>query len=82
MWLVPQVLYLHDISFDWLGGLFSRNTIMHLAIVYLVGTLLIWFISVLNESAMGFHTRKVQHGLRLGFVLFIVSEIMLFFAFF
>jgi heme/copper-type cytochrome/quinol oxidase subunit 3 len=30
----------------------------------------------------GHHTLLVQHGLRFGMVLFIVSEVMLFFAFF
>jgi heme/copper-type cytochrome/quinol oxidase subunit 3 len=30
----------------------------------------------------GHHTTVVQHGLRFGMVLFIVSEVMLFFAFF
>jgi len=30
----------------------------------------------------GYHTTQVQDGLRFGMILFIVSEIMLFFAFF
>jgi len=39
-------------------------------------------VEILEESAEGNHTEKVQHGLRLGVGLFIVSEIMLFFALF
>jgi len=35
-----------------------------------------------QEAAFGFHTRKVQEGLRFGMLLFILSEVMLFFAFF
>ena len=41
-----------------------------------------WFIRVLKESAQGYHTWAVRNGLRFGMVLFIVSEIMFFFAFF
>lgn len=37
---------------------------------------------VVRESQAGYHTAIVQQGLRLGVVLFIVSEIMFFFAFF
>jgi heme/copper-type cytochrome/quinol oxidase subunit 3 len=37
---------------------------------------------VIKESSQGFHTHKVQQGLRLGMLLFIASEVMFFFAFF
>lgn len=50
------------------------------------GTLLnttLWFRDVVREGTFeGAHTSLVQQGLRFGMVLFIVSEIMLFFAFF
>ncbi|HEY4874958.1 MAG TPA: cytochrome c oxidase subunit 3, partial [Puia sp.] len=43
----------------------------------------IWWRDVIREATFeGMHTRIVQRGLRLGFVLFIVSEVMFFFAFF
>lgn len=38
--------------------------------------------SILTESGEGYHTKNVQRGLRLGMLLFILSEVMLFFAFF
>lgn len=41
-----------------------------------------WFMEILRESVLGYHTKRVQKGLRLGMVLFIVSEVMFFFAFF
>jgi len=41
-----------------------------------------WFFTVINESGQGYHTLIVRNGLRLGMALFIVSEIMFFFAFF
>lgn len=44
--------------------------------------LLIWFITVLIESNAGHHTLIVRKGLRYGMALFIVSEVLFFFAFF
>nr|BDC91890.1 cytochrome c oxidase subunit III [Notomastus sp. GK-2021] len=52
------------------------------------GTLLLmslacWWRDVIRESTfMGHHTSYVARGLRLGFILFLVSEIMFFFGFF
>lgn len=43
----------------------------------------LWWRDVIRESTFeGCHTRKVQQGLRLGFILFIVSETMLFVSLF
>jgi heme/copper-type cytochrome/quinol oxidase subunit 3 len=58
------------------------NDVMHLSFLALVFTVMRWFISIIKESGRGYHTAKVQHGLRMGMLLFILSEIMLFFAFF
>jgi len=42
-----------------------------------------WFYNVEDEaSVFGFHTKVVKRGLYKGFVLFLVSEFMLFFGFF
>ena len=41
-----------------------------------------WWRDVLRESASGAHSDVVSKGLRLGMVLFIVSEVFFFFAFF
>jgi cytochrome c oxidase subunit 3 len=35
-----------------------------------------------EASIYGYHTKVVKHGLYRGFILFVVSEIMLFFGFF
>lgn len=45
-------------------------------------SLLSWFVQVVIESGQGHHTDEVRQGLRLGMILFIVSEVMFFFAFF
>ncbi|KAE8648258.1 hypothetical protein Csa_018513 [Cucumis sativus] len=43
----------------------------------------VWWRDVLRESTLeGHHTKVVQLGLRYGFILFIVSEVMFLFAFF
>ncbi len=42
-----------------------------------------WWRDIVREATFeGHHTASVQHGLRFGRVLFIVSEVRLFFAFF
>ena len=42
-----------------------------------------WFTDIIDESSIyGYHTLKVQRGIRLGMCLFIASEIMFFFSFF
>jgi len=42
-----------------------------------------WFSDIVDEATFGgYHTKVVKFGLRLGFMLFIVSEMMLFFGFF
>lgn len=52
------------------------NILLLLIIVYQ------WFRDIIRESQSGNHTSKVQKGILLGFLLFLVSEIMLFFSFF
>ena len=48
----------------------------------LVTVLFSWFLTVVYESGQGHHTQVVRTGLRLGMILFILSEVMLFFSFF
>jgi cytochrome c oxidase subunit 3 len=46
-------------------------------------TIISWFNDIVIESTFqGYHTQKVQKGLKFGMILFIISEIMFFFAFF
>ena len=41
-----------------------------------------WWSNVLKESRKGHHTKEVQKGLRIGMILFIISEFMFFFSLF
>jgi cytochrome c oxidase subunit 3 len=52
------------------------------AIALLIFLLFRWWDDVVGEANEGYHTARVARGLRLGFVLFIVSEVMFFFSFF
>jgi len=52
-------------------------------LVSLIYCMCLWWRDVIREATFeGKHTKAVQKGLKLGFILFIVSEIMFFFAFF
>ena len=46
-------------------------------------TMYVWWRDIIREATFeGHHTSAVQLGLRYGMLLFIVSEVMFFFAFF
>lgn len=69
------VLYMHNFSgggFLLLTGVFTVLFVMYA-----------WFKDIIREGTFeGQHTKTVQVGLRWGMLLFIVSEVMFFFAFF
>lgn len=67
--------YMHKVAF---GGLF-----LIFGLLCLILCVFFWFSDIVDEATMsGYHTKAVRMGLRLGFLLFIVSEMMLFFGFF
>lgn len=59
-----------------------RRELIHIAFCGLLLCTMMWFSSIVVESGEGYHTSKVQRGLRMGVILFILSEVMLFVAFF
>jgi len=59
----------------------SIGIISLIAFFHLLFALTGWWRDVISESFI-YHTKAVQRGLRLGFILFIVSEVMFFFGFF
>lgn len=68
-------LYMHFYQ----NGLF----LFTLGLLTLVSTMAIWWRDVIREATFeGHHTSYVRKGLKLGMILFIASEVMLFFAFF
>jgi heme/copper-type cytochrome/quinol oxidase subunit 3 len=57
--------------------------IIALGLFHVILILSLWWRDVIREATFeGAHTKRVQKGLRLGFILFIISEIMFFFGFF
>jgi len=64
-------------------GYLNSSFFVFTGLFLLIVCMSFWFRDVIREATFeGQHTARVQLGLRLGMILFIVSEIMFFFAFF
>lgn len=62
---------------------YSNSIIMVLGLFVVGSCMYSWLRDVTREGTFqGFHTKSTLSGLKMGFVLFIVSEILLFFSFF
>jgi cytochrome c oxidase subunit 3 len=71
------------------GLAFYMHRVTYGGFLFIVGFLILllsayfWFAEIINEATfLGHHTQVVRFGLKSGFLLFIASEIMLFFGFF
>jgi len=72
---IGATLYLHAYE--------DGGAILFGGIVHIILLMALWWRDVIREATFeGMHTKRVQAGTRLGFSLFIVSEIMFFFGFF
>jgi len=72
---VGGVMYIHSYTY----GL----AILTLGLIHILLIMFVWWRDVVREATFeGAHTIVVQTGLKIGVVLFIVSEVMFFFAFF
>jgi cytochrome c oxidase subunit 3 len=74
-------------GFTMLGGavLWFHDITPWLTLIGLVGvlyTMFVWWSDVISEANAGDHTPVVRIGLRMGFILFIMSEVMFFSAWF
>jgi len=57
--------------------------ILVISLLQVILVMCLWWRDVIREATLeGAHTKRVQAGLRLGFILFLVSEVMFFFGFF
>lgn len=69
------VAYFQGFSF---GG-----ELLLLGLLLTAGAMTLWFRDVITEATyLGDHTSQVQSGLSLGFILFVISEVMAFFSVF
>jgi cytochrome c oxidase subunit 3 len=67
----------------WFHGFQYANFLATVSLISLIYVSTVWWRDVLRESVyQGHHTKSVQKGIMLGMILFIVSEIMLFFGIF
>lgn len=61
----------------------GTNPLITLGVLLLSATMIQWWRDVSREATLqGKHTDKVENGLRLGMLLFIMSEVLFFFSFF
>lgn len=70
--MIGLILTLHNID----------RIVLPIGIVALVAVAAAWWRDVYHEADEGHHTGPVRQGLRIGMLLFILSEVMLFFTFF
>jgi cytochrome c oxidase subunit 3 len=62
---------------------FFDPNVLYFGIVTLGLSFYFWFKDIIREGLyMGYHTQVVERSLRIGFMLFLVSEAMFFFGFF
>jgi heme/copper-type cytochrome/quinol oxidase subunit 3 len=72
---IGATMYMHSYNY----GL----TILLLGMGHVVLIMGLWWRDVIREATFeGMHTQQVQAGLKLGFILFIISEVMFFVGFF
>jgi len=75
VFMFGNVLYMHS----YLNG----GLVLLLGVFLTIFSMSCWFRDVIREATFeGHHTQAVQLGLRYGMVLFIISEIFFFIAFF
>jgi len=58
------------------------NFIFLFGFVSLLVALSLWFCAIFKEADAGYHTMQTKYGFRIGFVLFVLSEVMFFVSFF
>jgi len=89
IWPVLTSFYIFCLIVAFVTYLWDFNTLPYLLLycflcfVFFLLCLTGWFRDIIVESVFcGHHTKQVQKGLTLGFILFLVSEVMFFFGFF
>jgi cytochrome c oxidase subunit 3 len=79
--VITVITWFHDDYIEHLNTftLLLQNINLYFSLI----TISFWFNDIIKESTFeGFHTNKVQIGLKQGFLIFIISEIMFFGGFF
>lgn len=67
----------------WFHSYTTGPLMIYLGLTLILLVMHSWWTDIIDERLLfGYHTQKVKAGLRLGVLLFILSEVMFFFAFF
>nr|ALO20792.1 cytochrome c oxidase subunit 3 [Plotocnide borealis] len=62
---------------------YSKLLLLICGLIIIILCLIMWLKDIIREATFqGYHTKKALLGLKMGFILFIVSEILFFFSFF
>ena len=78
-----NLLFLLISFLGYLNGYIYTLLNLKLTLINSIMIILFWLYDIITESLyMGFHSYKVSKGLILGFLLFVLTEIMLFFSLF
>jgi len=83
-WPLRLSMSLLFLAFSFLGSLSSLPLFFtSLSALYSMSVLCLWQLDIIIESTYeGSHTIRVRYGLTLGWLLFLVSEVIFFFSFF
>lgn len=74
------VMFMHGVKVE---GVALGHVVFPLGLLAVLGVMFVWWRDVIREVVRDkIHTDAVQRGLRIGMALFILSEVMFFFAFF
>jgi len=78
-----SALFLATGALFFIHGKPAGDVMLPIGFAAVLFTMFVWWRDVIREGEVGnHHTSLVRHGLRLGMALFILSEVMFFFAFF
>ena len=76
------LLLLGLIICSWLTHRLTSFNYVILCVAFTGLTTYQWFRDIIREAQGGYHTKVVQQGIYLSFLIFLVTEVMLFFSFF
>ena len=81
--LILSIFTLNIIYYFVILFLIKKKFLLIWACVLVVCILVVWFADIIKESYIeGYHNKKVLKNLKIGMLLFIISEILFFFSFF
>lgn len=71
-----------SIAINFINWIIEGSSLIFFQILLIIFISFQWWRDIIRESKAGYHTIKVQRGILIGFILFLLSEIMLFISFF